>query len=347
MKKFNRLIFVFLFLILSCQHHSLFKNETSLEERNYIEAKAIATAVYLENYRPKSPILENSETSRSSRAPASLSSLCRKLVSSIGGLFDGNVPNHPMVALRELEGNELVKEYDGIIDQVDMFTLWRQTRRNARKITDATEKYLEQPLESTSERRVAYLSRQQANKIYDAVDNHPIASQCQLRRYDPQGNMGFCFGRAMTAHLELLNSGVQKDKIRKLWAVGHFKTGSASWRYHVTTIVQGPDGSWWAIDPIMGSPIEAGAWIRRMKGYDAGGDMVAFTSEAKRFGPSSPEKYSRNELNHSGYNDYFNDLLKSYREHDGPFNGEVFRPEGFTGWLLDQAHLLFKLSFSH
>jgi len=89
--------------------------------------------------------------------------------------------------------------------------------------------------------------------------------------------------------------------------------------------VESPDYSKrWAIDPIFGNPVSAKEWFRRMKGYDVGGDMTLFTSEAKPFGPSSPDKYNRNHLNIDSYNNYFNDLLKSYRENSGPFNGEVF-----------------------
>ena len=136
----------------------------------------------------------------------------------------------------------------------------------------------------------------------------------------------------MTAHLELLNSGVQKDKIRKLWAVGSFQAGGNNWRYHVTTIVKGDDGQWWAIDPIFGTPVSAKEWYRKMKGFDVGGDMILFTSEAKRFGPSSPDQYNRPHLNLDAYNNYFNDLLKSYRENNGPFNGEVFtKPD--VAWI--------------
>ena len=195
-----------------------------------------------------------------------------------------------------------------------------------------TLKYLDAPLEDNHPKRVAELNSTQRNKVYQAVDNHPVASQCHLRQYDPQGNMGFCFGRAMTAHLELLNSGVQKDKIRKLWAVGSFQAGGNNWRYHVTTIVKGDDGQWWAIDPIFGTPVSAKEWYRKMKGFDVGGDMILFTSEAKRFGPSSPDQYNRPHLNLDAYNNYFNDLLKSYRENNGPFNGEVFiKPD--VAWI--------------
>lgn len=300
----SRFLVILLFLFTSCSH---FENS-----QDPVLKKTAETAKYV-----KSPDYSKN------RVPANIVGRCKSFINSIFG--DKSVARSTELFEASMkEGEELVESYDEIMKQSDMFSLWRKTKAEADAVNDATLRYLDIPVEDNHVKRVAELNSNQRNKVYRAVDNHPVASQCHLRRYDPQGNMGFCFGRAMTAHLELLNSGVQKDKIRKLWAVGSFKTGSSNWRYHVTTIVKGDDGQWWAIDPIFGYPVSAKDWFKRMKGYDVGGDMTLFTSEAKRFGPSSPDKYNRNHLNIDSYNNYFNDLLKSYRENSGPFNGEVF-----------------------
>lgn len=301
----SRILLISLFLFASCSHFNSWNDP--------VHKKAAETAKYV-----------NSPDYSKHRTPANTLGTCGNIISSIFG-SNSTARETAMYEAAVKEGDELIESYDSVMKNSDMFDVWRKAKAEADTINQATMKYLDTPLEDNHVKRVASLDSNQRNKVYRAVDDHPVASQCQLRQYDPQGNMGFCFGRAMTAHLELLNSGVQKDKIRKLWAVGSFQAGGNNWRYHVTTIVKGDDGQWWAIDPIFGYPVSAKDWYSRMKGFDVGGDMVLFTSEAKRFGPSSPDQYNRAHLNLDAYNDYFNDLLKSYRENNGPFNGEVFK----------------------
>ncbi|MCO4795032.1 MAG: hypothetical protein KC493_15050 [Bacteriovoracaceae bacterium] len=312
-------LLIFLF-ITSCSY--LVTQESNVEYKTQVTVKYI----------------EALNLPHSTRKPASLTGRCKNFIRGILG-SSKEARGHDLYEVAMKEGEELADGYDEIVGKKDMFGLWREVKGEADVVNQATLKYLDIPVDDNHAKRVASLEDAQRRKVYRAVDNHPVASQCHLRRYDPQGNMGFCFGRAMTAHLELLNSGVQKDKIRKLWAVGSFQTGSSNWRYHVTTIVKGSDGQWWAIDPIFGNPISAKDWLKRMKGYDVGGDMALFTTEAKRFGPSSPAKYSNRELKHFEYNNYFEDLLKSYRDHDGPFNGEVFtKPDvAWVGELFKDA----------
>jgi len=114
------------------------------------------------------------------------------------------------------------------------------------------------------------LSYVQREFLYDSAANHKIADVSQLYKYDPQGIIGFCFGRAMTVHLIALRMGLKPESIRKLFIVGALKEhGQILWRFHVTTLVLGDDNTWYAIDPIVGNPLAIQHWMKRMRSiYD-------------------------------------------------------------------------------
>ncbi len=99
-------------------------------------------------------------------------------------------------------------------------------------------------------------TQEERQKIFDLASHNPVASLNVLSKYDPTGEIGFCFGRAMTVHLVSRNLGLDKNSIKKLFIVGDMRSGSEpEWRFHVTTLVQGTDKKWYAIDPIMTPPL--------------------------------------------------------------------------------------------
>ncbi len=167
---------------------------------------------------------------------------------------------------------------------------------------------------STDTKRLSGLNENQLNDLYSKVAENKVSSLCSVSKYDPAGGKGFCFGRATTAHLEALRAGIDKNQVRKVWAVGNFKTSLGRWRYHVATIVRASDGKWMAIDPIVGKPITLEEWYKKMAGYESTHDMRLLTTTADRYGPSTTSKYSPKEFQKSTYNDYFNDLMKNFRD---------------------------------
>lgn len=109
-------------------------------------------------------------------------------------------------------------------------------------------KYLE--IESMSPPRFDSLTAEKRQFLFDAVANHEVAGIKMLKKYDPEGIMGFCYGRAMASHLIACRMGLDPGSIRKIFMVGvlNYCCGK-EWRFHVSTIVKGDDGSWYAIDP--------------------------------------------------------------------------------------------------
>jgi Glutaminase len=206
----------------------------------------------------------------------------------------------------------------------NLFTVPRGTQQEAALANEKVIGDLNRwPQPKGTKDRLPGLNDSQVNALYRKVENNKVASVCSVDKYDPENKgIGFCFGRATTAHIEALRAGIDKDQIRKVWAVGNFKTGMGSWRYHVATIVRGENGNWMAIDPIFGRPLTVEEWYSSMKKYEDPLDtrnMRMFTTEAKRFGPMTGNKYSPASLKTGpgpdpDFNSYFRDLMDTFKD---------------------------------
>lgn len=114
-------------------------------------------------------------------------------------------------------------------------------------------------LDKQSEQTKTYLTSEERTQLLYLVVTNPVATLSKEAEYDPNGDIGFCFGRAMTAHLIARKLHLQETSIRKLFIIGDLRSGAnPEWRFHVTTLVLGEDGNWYAIDPIMRAPIGPG-----------------------------------------------------------------------------------------
>lgn len=114
----------------------------------------------------------------------------------------------------------------------------------------------------------AHLDAQKQKLLFQWVAHHPVTSLTQLGKYDPQGIIGFCFGRSMAAHLMARKMQLNRASIRKLFVVGDLRSGKEpEWRFHNTLLVLGQDRRWYAIDPVMsypigpGGPVEVNQWM--------------------------------------------------------------------------------------
>jgi len=117
----------------------------------------------------------------------------------------------------------------------------------------------------------AFLNPEERQALLKAVDEHPVAKLAALAQYDPPpGGIGFCFGRAMAAHLLARQMGLERRAILKLFAAGNMQDHGTRWRFHVTTLVLGEDGRWYTIDPVMvdighTKPMLPGEWIQEVE----------------------------------------------------------------------------------
>jgi hypothetical protein len=111
------------------------------------------------------------------------------------------------------------------------------------------------------------LDEPQRDRLFDLTLRHPVARAEALPHYDPTGAIGFCFGRAMAAHLIARRFGLAEGAIRKLFVLGDMRELGATktqWRFHVTTVVAGTDGAWYAVDPILYHVRPISDWIRQV-----------------------------------------------------------------------------------
>lgn len=102
--------------------------------------------------------------------------------------------------------------------------------------------------------------------LFNAVSSNKVAALDRLSHYDPTGAIGFCFGRAMAAHLIASRMGLKRSSAGKAFIIGDLKSGQTTeWRFHVTALVRGADSEWYAIDPVMKKPMTLRSWIGEVR----------------------------------------------------------------------------------
>lgn len=116
-------------------------------------------------------------------------------------------------------------------------------------------------LVSDSENRTRTLDLTERKRLLKIVSENPVATSSALSIYDPPqngqptGEIGFCYGRAMAAHLIARKMGLDESSMQKIFAAGDMQNGSVRWRFHMATLVRGEDGKDYAIDPIIPSMV--------------------------------------------------------------------------------------------
>lgn len=152
------------------------------------------------------------------------------------------------------------------------------------------------------------INRQQAEELQSTIRTSH-ASQIGYKGR----SFGLCFGRAIIAHVEALRRGIHPESIKKIWVVGK----QQGWAYHVATAVRNSEGGWWVIDGFFGlNRVEE--WLPKNLRDSDDGRMAFFVTNANRFGPYSPQKYSKVDL-YGGrdgdfYNGFFTDYFQQNRE---------------------------------
>lgn len=161
--------------------------------------------------------------------------------------------------------------------------------------------------------RLDSLTRQQANEVLREAMTDPVAAKHQLAKYDPKGNIGFCFGRAMWLHLELLRRGVNKHSIFKAFVVGDMLYNKITWQFHVATLVRADNGDWWILDPEFQRLLTLSEWFAYNQAMSPDKKLRLYITEANKFGASA-EEYKTRALEDGWYNSYFKDMLEDFRE---------------------------------
>lgn len=172
--------------------------------------------------------------------------------------------------------------------------------------------------------RISKVTYEQANQVLQAAIHHPVVGMHMYPKYDPDLVLGFCFGRATFAHLELIRRGVRKEAIEKVFIIGPMKTGDINWQFHVATIVRAVDGQWLAIDPNFPEVKTLGAWYNHYKNYSVDSKVRLYITHPSKIGPSGWEYNNLpGGLKDPIYKNYFEDMFKTFK---GPVEVSYKRP---------------------
>lgn len=209
--------------------------------------------------------------------------------------------------------------WDQIELRSDLYQLRNQEIQNGLDIPAANRTVLAEVSAHApkTEGRADGVTLEQAQKILKLTNSNPVTGWAGNAKYDPQGRLGFCFGRALYAHLELLRHGVADESIKKAFVVGPMKAGGIDWQFHVATLVKAKDQSgWYAIDTFLGKVVPADQWFANFEKYSTDGKLRLYVTRPAKIGPSSWEYNIRpGGLFDSFYNEYFKELFKYFRAH--------------------------------
>ena len=144
--------------------------------------------------------------------------------------------------------------------------------------------------------------------------NSSVVSPNVVQKYDPYGDVGFCFGRATFVHLELIRRGVNPNRIGKVFLMGNFSHSGHHWDFHVATFVW-DQTSILVIDDTVGRTMSLDDWFQSIEKFDFNPDaptaMLYITDPAKFHPALGP--YTEQILKLPQYNNYFIDMIKGFK----------------------------------
>lgn len=220
-----------------------------------------------------------------------------------------------MLATRTPEQMEVVRRTMAGID-LDLFAEAERSKYNNYEMNQSLVNELKKlPLPNST--RLASINRAQADQIYNEVSRtYGDFVEIDLRRFDPENRVGFCFGRALVFHIDALSRRIDRQSVRKIWAVGPIESpihAGEIWNYHVATMIRSSDGSWWVFDPaLFASAAPLDLWVENIQSRATSGQLLIFSTQAERNFPS-PGTYQRAELSSAHYSNYYKELLQNFR----------------------------------
>lgn len=205
--------------------------------------------------------------------------------------------------------------YDYYLNEIQ-FLSNEQVQKLNQELLQALDQYTPWP----SGTRAQGISWKQAQKMVSLVGDHSVLGTRSEDMYlRPGEQMGYCFGRAMYLHLLALKLGVQKDSIKKIWAVGPMSSGvnGVLWGYHVGLLVYSHEG-WLVLDANQLQVVKIENWVQKFSELSVDQRIRFYVTEAEKFGLYAG-KYSRFLLGldlskeEDWFRHYFVDMLEATR----------------------------------
>lgn len=198
------------------------------------------------------------------------------------------------------------------------------TREITEELNEQTFKTLEayRPNDKTDKRFDFLPSKDLADLVLRSIDRHPVVSERSADQYQQKGaEIGYCFGRGCYVDLMLMRLGLDRDSIKKIWAVGPMGTGKIIWQFHIGHLVRLPDNSWVAIDNVPSSyrVLDARSWGEHFKNKNKDGELRLYITDSDKFTPTlgayDPVNMGLNANRTSDwYKGYFQDLMDWFRD---------------------------------
>ncbi len=173
-------------------------------------------------------------------------------------------------------------------------------------------------LQKISKKSKSGLTESQAQDLNGFLIQHPIAGDQGIKNYSGKNStLGFCFGRATLAHLELLRRGVSPKDIRKIFVLGEMQYQKEIWELHVATIVKKANGGWWVLDGLFGKALELKEWYPQLLKIALSAKhpkIRIYVADPVKFLPISGA-YNKKEMLRAEYNGFFKDLSDWIESH--------------------------------
>jgi hypothetical protein len=210
---------------------------------------------------------------------------------AVDGLFDGELANY-----LESNGNLLRLP---IRDPRELGKMNRDVLTYLRR---------EEFPDGTWSKKKAALTLEEINQLYRKVENTPEVKQSVCGRYYGSPDYGFCQGRALVVHHRaILDSQLNKESIRKIWAVGPMSNG---WGHHVATLVRERSGEWYAIDPFFERPLRVDQWYSELRmRFDRNHTLRLFVTPASRFDVGRWYKYRKEPMSNPRLYNFYADVM--------------------------------------
>lgn len=208
-------------------------------------------------------------------------------------------------------------------------TFWEWIRRHPSRVPDEVKEAndellaaLTAPGEVTGRgpSTVKAIDRTQADALYRKLVENPVATLANIKKYDPDGQRGLCYGRAVAAQLTAqVDFKIDRDALSKVWFLGDLSSpDGGKWQYHVATMVRstGPEG-YWVIDPIVGRPLPVKDWHQHLQQrYDRKKTGLLFATDVNHGWIGGPKVGKQLTENEDPYDQmFFDDLLQTFQRH--------------------------------
>lgn len=205
------------------------------------------------------------------------------------------------------------READAANRLVDIKLERTERSQRLRAIAERENKKVRERLERASDGSGAEAARKNAEKAFQVLVSNPVSKIESEHRYDPRGDIGFCFGRAALAHYLLLKYGVAPGNLAKIFAVGRLRYKEQLWDFHMATMVKGEKGQWWVVDSLFDKVLSVSDWMDRAAAFDvnpSASQVRFYVTDPRKFQPVYGQ-YREKELNIKELRPYFNDLFRS------------------------------------